>query len=128
MRLAASVSWRAGRSSSAGYFSLYYRGHMSRYWIASLLVLGMFVGARAEDAKKDKKWDKAPEMKIDVNKTYTATFETSKGKIVCELFPKEAPIAVNNFVFLSCQGLYDGLTCHRALKDFMIQGAHPNGD
>jgi len=49
----------------------------------------------------DKSWDKPPEMKIDANKTYRATIDTSKGKIVVELFAKDAPKTVNNFVFLS---------------------------
>ena len=101
---------------------------MSRYWIASLLVvvLAAFVGARAEDARK-KTWDKPPEMKIDVKKTYIATFDTSKGKIVCELFAKEAPMTVNNFVFLAREGFYDGLKFHRVIPDFMIQGGDPEG-
>ena len=77
--------------------------------------------------KERKQYTEPPKMTIDVNKTYTATFDTSKGKIVCELYPKEAPGTVNNFVFLSREGFYDGLTFHRVIKDFMIQGGDPQG-
>jgi peptidyl-prolyl cis-trans isomerase B (cyclophilin B) len=66
-------------------------------------------------------------MTIDTNKTYTATFETARGRIVCELFTKEAPATVNNFVFLAREGFYDGTTFHRVLADFMIQGGDPTG-
>ena len=68
-----------------------------------------------------------PEMTIDPNRKYTATFETSRGTIVCELYPKEAPITVNNFVFLAKDGFYDGTTFHRVISDFMIQGGDPEG-
>ncbi|GAB4369736.1 MAG: peptidylprolyl isomerase [Bryobacter sp.] len=66
-------------------------------------------------------------MTIDAAKQYTATFETSKGTIVCELFPADAPLAVNNFVFLAGEGFYDGTTFHRVIKDFMVQGGDPTG-
>lgn len=65
-------------------------------------------------------------MSIDINKKYTATFETSKGSIVCELFAKDAPKTVNNFVFLAQEHFYDGTTFHRVLADFMIQGGDPD--
>jgi peptidyl-prolyl cis-trans isomerase B (cyclophilin B) len=66
-----------------------------------------------------------PPMAIDPNKKYTATFETSKGKIVADLFAKEAPKTVNNFVFLAREKFYDGTTFHRVIADFMIQGGDP---
>jgi cyclophilin family peptidyl-prolyl cis-trans isomerase len=76
----------------------------------------------------DKKvYDKAPEMKIDPNKSYTATIDTSKGKIVIELFAKDAPKTVNNFVFLAREKFYDGLIFHRVIPNFMIQGGDPTG-
>ena len=64
-------------------------------------------------------------MAIDPNKKYTATFTTSRGTIVCELFAKEAPNTVNNFVFLAKDGFYDGTSFHRVIEDFMIQGGDP---
>lgn len=66
-------------------------------------------------------------MAVDANKKYAATFETTRGRIVCELFIAEAPQTVNNFVFLAREGFYDGTTFHRVIKDFMIQGGDPTG-
>lgn len=75
-----------------------------------------------------KKYDKYPDMVIDQNKKYTATFKTNKGDFTVELDAKNTPKTVNNFVFLSQKGFYDGLIFHRIIKDFMIQGGDPNGD
>lgn len=66
-------------------------------------------------------------MTIDAAKTYTATLETSRGKIVCELFVKDAPKTVNNFVFLARESFYDGTVFHRVIPNFMIQGGDPTG-
>jgi len=66
-------------------------------------------------------------MAIDANKKYTATFKTTRGDIVCELFAKDAPKTVNNFVFLARDKFYDGLNFHRVIGDFMIQGGCPQG-
>ena len=64
-------------------------------------------------------------MAIDPARKYTATFETSKGSIVCELFAKDAPKTVNNFVFLAREGFYNGTVFHRVIADFMVQGGDP---
>ena len=72
-----------------------------------------------------KKYASPPAMGIDPNKRYVATFETSKGRITAELFAKDAPKTVNNFVFLAKEGYYDGTTFHRVIADFMIQGGDP---
>ncbi|MFN3323925.1 MAG: peptidylprolyl isomerase [Bryobacteraceae bacterium] len=74
-----------------------------------------------------KQYSAPPPMTIDPNKSYTASFETSRGTIVCDLFAKEAPVTVNNFVFLAREGFYDGTTFHRVIQDFMIQGGDPTG-
>lgn len=66
-------------------------------------------------------------MTIDGNKNLSATFKTSRGEIVCELFPKDAPKTVNNFVFLAREKFYDGTLFHRVLANFMIQGGDPTG-
>ena len=66
-------------------------------------------------------------MAVDADKAYTAIFDTSRGKIACELFPKDAPATVNNFVFLAREGFYDGTVFHRVIPDFMIQGGDPAG-
>jgi peptidyl-prolyl cis-trans isomerase B (cyclophilin B) len=74
-----------------------------------------------------KQYDNPPKMTIDVAKTYKATFTTSRGTIVCELFAKDAPMTVNNFVFLAKDKFYDGTLFHRVIEDFMIQGGDPTG-
>ncbi len=57
-----------------------------------------------------------------------ATIRTAKGDIRLNLFPDKAPLTVLNFVNLSKRGFYDGLTFHRVIPDFMIQGGCPIGD
>jgi cyclophilin family peptidyl-prolyl cis-trans isomerase len=57
-----------------------------------------------------------------------ATIETDKGPIEIEFFPNDAPRAVENFRLLAEHKYYDGLTFHRIVKDFMIQGGDPEGD
>ncbi|MCC7499067.1 MAG: peptidylprolyl isomerase [Bryobacterales bacterium] len=74
-----------------------------------------------------KQYPAPPPVSIDPNGAYTATFETSKGTITCELFAKDAPATVNNFVFLARDGFYDGTVFHRVIADFMIQGGDPTG-
>ena len=66
-------------------------------------------------------------MSIDPAKKYSATLETSRGTIVVDLFAKDAPKTVNNFVFLARDGFYDGTTFHRVIPNFMIQGGDPEG-
>ena len=74
-----------------------------------------------------KKWDNPPAMQIDSEKIYLAIVETDKGNMEIELYPKHAPKTVNNFVFLTKEGFYDGVTFHRVISDFMIQGGDPTG-
>jgi cyclophilin family peptidyl-prolyl cis-trans isomerase len=70
----------------------------------------------------------APAMTIDASKTYVATFATSCGTFTATLDAKDEPKGVNNFVFLAKNHFYDGLTWHRVVKDFVIQGGDPKGD
>jgi peptidyl-prolyl cis-trans isomerase B (cyclophilin B) len=74
-----------------------------------------------------KQYDAPPPMSIDTAKKYSATLETSSGTIVVDLFAKDAPATVNNFVFLARDGFYDGTVFHRVIADFMIQGGDPTG-
>jgi peptidyl-prolyl cis-trans isomerase B (cyclophilin B) len=74
-----------------------------------------------------KQWTTPPVMAIDSKKSYTATIETDRGDIVVQLYPQHAPKTVNNFVFLAREGYYDGVTFHRVIGDFMIQGGDPTG-
>ena len=66
-------------------------------------------------------------MAIDPTQVYTVTLTTDKGDIVLDLYPANAPKTVNNFVFLAQDGYYDGVTFHRVINDFMIQGGDPTG-
>jgi peptidyl-prolyl cis-trans isomerase B (cyclophilin B) len=78
-----------------------------------------------------KTWSSAPQRFIDPAKSYTALIKTSKGDITVSLAAKDAPITVNSFIFLSCNGFYDGLTFHRVVKSpqpFVIQGGDPAGN
>ncbi|MEE8567446.1 MAG: peptidylprolyl isomerase, partial [Anaerolineales bacterium] len=74
-----------------------------------------------------KQWDAPPEMAIDPEVIYIATFQTEKGDIKVELFAEKAPKTVNNFVFLAREGYYDGTTFHRVLSNFMAQGGDLTG-
>ena len=56
-----------------------------------------------------------------------ATFDTARGPIKVELYPEKAPLTVANFVNLAKRGFYDGLSFHRVIPDFMIQGGCPEG-
>ncbi len=73
------------------------------------------------------RYSKPFDMQIDPTKKYTATIETNRGIIVADLFAAQAPRTVNNFVSLARDGYYDGVTFHRVIPDFMIQGGDPTG-
>jgi len=66
-------------------------------------------------------------MTIDPKKSYIATIETSAGTMTAELFPGDAPLTVNNFVFLARDEYYADVIFHRVIKGFMIQGGDPTG-
>jgi peptidyl-prolyl cis-trans isomerase B (cyclophilin B) len=74
-----------------------------------------------------KQWKTPPEMQIDPKKKYYATIETERGKIEIQLFPENAPKTVNNFVFLARESFYDGVSFHRVIPNFVIQGGDPTG-
>jgi len=57
----------------------------------------------------------------------TATMQTTQGDITIELFDADAPKTVENFKKLAADGFYDGLSFHRVIKDFMVQGGCPLG-
>jgi cyclophilin family peptidyl-prolyl cis-trans isomerase len=78
-------------------------------------------------APRQQKFTSAPEMGIDTSKRYTATMDTSMGAIVIALDAINAPLTVNNFVFLAAQHYYDGVIFHRIIKDFVCQGGDPDG-
>jgi peptidyl-prolyl cis-trans isomerase B (cyclophilin B) len=88
---------------------------------------GASLGSFADKCQKsDQKQFSAPDQVIDASKSYVATITTDKGEIVVTLF-SDTPITTNNFVFLACKGFYDGLTFHRVVPNFVIQGGDPTG-
>jgi cyclophilin family peptidyl-prolyl cis-trans isomerase len=72
-------------------------------------------------------FDGPPQQCIDPSASYTAIVQTTKGTLNIKLDPASAPKTVNNFVFLSRYHFYDGLTFHRVVPDFIIQGGDPEG-
>ncbi len=75
----------------------------------------------------EKQFARPPDMFIDPNKNYVATVQMEKGTFKIQLFAKDAPNTVNNFVFLACKGYYDGTTFHRVIPGFVAQGGDPQG-
>jgi cyclophilin family peptidyl-prolyl cis-trans isomerase len=74
-----------------------------------------------------KRYTAPPPLTIDPANEYVATIKTSKGDIKVELFANEAPVTVNNFVFLARDKFYDGVTFHRVIKGFVAQSGDPTG-
>jgi cyclophilin family peptidyl-prolyl cis-trans isomerase len=68
-----------------------------------------------------------PELTIDLDARYTATLHTNHGDVTVELLAAEAPLTVNNFLFLAREGFFDGVIFHRVIPGFMIQGGDPTG-
>ena len=112
-------------------------------FIILLAVIGViFLFSKDNTAKKDissnistdsaqikyKTYTSEPEMKIDEKKKYSANIQTNKGAIEVELFVKENPKTVNNFIFLARDGFYNSSVFHRIIKGFMMQGGDPKGD
>jgi cyclophilin family peptidyl-prolyl cis-trans isomerase len=76
-------------------------------------------------ASSAKQWSTPPAMQINTSKTYFASVDTSLGTFKIQLYANESPNTVNNFVFLSLQGFYNGVKFHRVIQNFMIQTGDP---
>ena len=87
--------------------------------IAIILVLGLIAYVVNTIVKKQNFYVQNPIATIEVE---------NFGTIKIELYPNYAPETVANFIALANNGFYDGLTFHRTIPDFMIQGGDPNGD
>jgi len=88
----------------------------------SLVVIGFSTGAFAAEKTIEKGEKKMASTQL------TVTLHTTKGDIKLNLFPDKAPLTVLNFVNLSKRGFYNGLTFHRVIPNFMIQGGDPAGN
>lgn len=78
-------------------------------------------------AERNGYYDAYPPTVIDATKTYEAVINTSQGAMRLRLFADQAPLTVNNFVYLAQQGFYDATIFHRVLEDFMAQAGDPTG-
>lgn len=107
-------------------------GKLKRLGWSTIIILTavavLLSGCGKSGDSSQQKWDKMPEMAIDLNKQYSAKFTTSKGDFTVKLYAAESPVTVNNFVFLARNGYYDGLTFNSIIEAFMIQGGDPKGN
>lgn len=96
-----------------------------------LIPVLMFVSCNSKDKKDSaidgKKINITELMKLEKNQKLYAVIKTNMGTIELELFDKEAPKAVKNFVGLASIHFFDGVIFHRVIKNFMIQGGDPSG-
>ena len=100
---------------------------MIRTALLSITLFSSLALAQTTQPAERKTYTEPPKMQIDTGKHYTATIDTSAGKIVVELFPKDAPKTVNSFVTLSRDNFFNGTIFHRVIPGFMIQGGDPTG-
>ena len=136
---------KSGKKQAGGKNVPWYTNKVT-YWVLGIvLVLGIILalslfnvipifpatenskGVSAMQSENPKSYNSPIPMIIDVNKKYTATIKTAKGDLVLELYPKDAPVTVNNFVSLARKGFYNGVTFHRVIPGFMAQGGDPTG-
>ena len=76
---------------------------------------------------KSRQFTTCPPMTVDASRDYTAHIQTSRGDFDIKLYPDQAPLAVNSFVFLAQQGWFDGVGFHRVLPGFVAQTGDPSG-
>jgi peptidyl-prolyl cis-trans isomerase B (cyclophilin B) len=88
----------------------------------ALLTLNLYAGEKTMQFQEP-----TVAMKFEEGKHYQAVIHTSKGDITCELDYKTAPLSVTNFVQLAKGGFYNGLTFHRVVPNFVVQGGDPQG-
>lgn len=75
----------------------------------------------------ERQFTSCPAQVIDLDKEYLAFLETEQGEVVIQFYPQQAPVAVNNFIFLAREGWFDGITFHRVLDGFVAQTGDPSG-
>lgn len=98
---------------------------------AGVLSLSLLTGCNSgkEETKKEEQTSKSENVNLEDQETVQAEIKVKDyGTIMVDLYPEIAPITVENFVKLAEDGFYDGLTFHRVMKGFMIQGGDPKGD
>jgi cyclophilin family peptidyl-prolyl cis-trans isomerase len=85
-------------------------------------------GADVPEEANPQQYEAPPEMQLEDGVDYSATIVTSCGEIEVDLLEEEAPVTVNNFVFLAREGYFDGLIWHRVERNFVIQAGDPDGN
>lgn len=98
---------------------------------AGILSVSLLAGCNSqkEEALKEEQTSKSEAVDLENQETMQAEIKVKDyGTIMVDLYPEIAPITVENFVKLAEDGFYDGLTFHRIIKGFMIQGGDPKGD
>ena len=95
---------------------------------AAALLLAIFACCLPLNAEESMKFaEPTKPMTFEQGKTFEAVIRTTKGDITCELNPQAAPLSVTNFIQLAKGGFYDGLTFHRVVPNFVVQGGDPQG-
>ncbi|WP_199614734.1 peptidylprolyl isomerase [Paenibacillus alkalitolerans] len=98
-----------------------------RTCVLLIVIVAITAACGEKEVERRTGFSQPPEMAVDTAKTYVATIETSKGDFTVELFAKEAPITVNNFIFLAKQRYFEGIVFHRIVPDYIIQTGDPTG-
>lgn len=100
-------------------------------WIRTIVsfatAAALLVGCAGQEPERRTSFDEPPEMEIDASKQYSAEIRTTKGDFTIELFAEDAPLAVNNFVFLAKHRYFEGIVFHRIVPGFVIQTGDPTG-
>ena len=99
---------------------------MLRLALVALLLVVVMVGCGEAEPEGPKTYTAYPAMDIPAGEPWVIV-TTSLGRMTFTLFAEEAPLAVNNFLFLANEGYFDGVTFHRLIPGFMVQGGDPTG-
>ena len=99
---------------------------MLRLALVALLLVVVAVGCGEAEPEGPKTYAAYPAMDIPAGEPWVIV-TTSLGRMTFTLFSEEAPLAVNNFLFLANEGYFDGVTFHRLIPGFMVQGGDPSG-
>ncbi|MCY4113537.1 MAG: peptidylprolyl isomerase [Chloroflexi bacterium] len=99
---------------------------MLRLTLVALLLVVVAVGCGEAEPEGSKTYAAYPAMDIPAGEPWVIV-TTSLGRMTFTLFAEEAPLAVNSFLFLANEGYFDGVTFHRLIPGFMVQGGDPTG-
>lgn len=95
---------------------------------AMMMILLSIAGCTTGNVIKEENEKQEENTMAEETRSTTVTIETNKGTIKAELYDEKAPVTVKNFIGLARSGFYDGLSWHRYVRGFVIQGGDPNGD